>query len=189
MRRLILIALITLALPSLAVAQSDHPQGSLSAVAGGGQTWDDEGSLGGGFVFGARADYRLWGKTYGEIAVDVLTHDRDVGYFKADGRTTFLTASLIRRFGEGRAQPYILGGGLIAWHSATLTFGSGVPEQMVSSDESSTNGGFTFGTGVLVRAGDRVELGPELRLLGMFVGDDSDPATAYWVGIRVAYRF
>jgi hypothetical protein len=189
MRTFSLMLLITVASASIALAQTPGPRASVSAVAGTGQTWDDEGGLGRGFVFGIRGDRRLWGHTSGEIALDVLTHDRDSGYFKANGHTTFLTVSLIRRFGEGPVQPYILGGGLIAWHSGTLTFTGGVPVEVSSRDENSTNGGFTVGTGFSVRAGERIEIGPEFRLLGMFVDDDSDPATAYWVGIRVAYRF
>lgn len=185
--QLSLLAVAVLALtPVLASAQtpSSEFKSSVSGIAGAGRTWDDEGSLGTGLAIGARVDRVIFGTTRAEAAVDVLTHDRGSGYFLANGRTTLATVSLVHRFGSGRAQPYILGGALLAHHSGWFELAS-----LGRRDVSSTDVGAALGAGLVVLAGERLEIGPELRILGIQPDVDSSPATAYWVGIRAGYRF
>jgi opacity protein-like surface antigen len=189
MRHAMLTALILVVTAPVAWAQSPSSPGpdlrnAVSGALGAGQTWDDEGSLGSGVLAGARFERRLFGTTAVELGVDLLTHDRDVGYFQAEGTTTLLSASLVHRFGRRAAQPYVLGGLHLALHDGRVSF-SDFPER----DENSTDVGFPLGAGLAVRVGERYEIGPEFRILGMWVDDDSNPATALWVGIRVGYRF
>ena len=165
-------------------AQDPHPTSTVSVVAAAGRTWDDEGGLGAGAAAGVRADRRLVGGTRIEIALDLLSHDRDAGYFRANGSTTFASAAIVQRFGRGRAQPYLLGGGFIGRHRGTLAF-----SDQIERDERSTNPGLVLGAGLLFRAGRRFELGPELRAYSFQPDDDLNPAMAHWAGVRGAVRF
>lgn len=182
--RVLCLTLTALSASAFAHAQARESAASIGVAVGPGQTWDDEGSLGSGFVIGARADRRLFGGTRIELSLDALTHDRDAGYFLANGTTTLFTAALVQRFGSGTIQPYLLAGALVARHSGTVTFGD-EPERR----ERSTNPGYALGSGFIVSVRDRWEVGPEVRALAMQPDDDSNPALAYWVGVRASYRF
>lgn len=52
----------------------------------------------------------------------------------------------------------------------------------------SINRGLYLGTGVVVQAGDRFEIGPDVRVIGISIDNDNDPAIAYTVGLRVSWR-
>jgi len=67
-------------------------------------------------------------------------------------------------------------------HSGTNTFSSGNRELNV------TNAGFRGGAGVAFRAGDRLEISPELRWNSFFVDNDADPVWLPSFGIRVGWR-
>jgi hypothetical protein len=56
-----------------AAAQAPESRVTFGAVAGAGQTWQDESSLGGGLLAGARIERRLFGNTRAELAGDLLT--------------------------------------------------------------------------------------------------------------------
>jgi opacity protein-like surface antigen len=172
------------AVPSeVADAQASDTHRTASGVLGAGRTWDDESSLGTGPVIGGRVDWRVFGTTRVELSVDALLHDRKGGFFQADGRTAFIGASLLHRFGAERVQPYILGGLHLARHSGSTTFAD------LRVERDSTDFGYHFGGGLVVRAGERLEVGPEARFYMIQPGNDSDPALAYWIGARVGVRF
>jgi hypothetical protein len=156
---------------------------TVAGVAGVGKTWDDEGQIGTGPLFGARADRRLFGNTFAEVSVDYLRHER-TGRFSAEGRTILVTGSLMQRFGEGRTQPYALGGVALARHVGTFGF----PEANISSNTESTGPGFVFGGGMAIGVRRRYEVGPEARFLVISSGTDSGPAYACWIGVRFGVR-
>lgn len=183
MRVLSAAALLLILSAATTNAQTSEPRGSAGGLLGLGQTWDDEGSIGTGPVVGGRVEWRLFGTTAVELSVDVLSHDREGQFFEANGRTLFTGASLVHRFGESVAQPYLLGGVHLATHSGTTRFDDRRTER------DSTDLGYHFGGGLAIRVSDRVEAGPEARFYMIQPGNDSDPATAYWIGGRVGFRF
>ena len=171
-------------LPAHARAQAPSPSHAVSALAGVGRTWDDEGSLGTGVALGGRFERRLFGNTRIEAGVDRLTHDRDSGFFQASGRTTFVSAVVVQRFGHRAVKPYVLGGLTLARHTGEVTFGDSRPQPRRSLDH-----GLTFGGGLAVLVGGSVEIGPDVRLFSLAPDDDIDPALAWLAGVRVGYRF
>jgi opacity protein-like surface antigen len=186
MRQAVLLLLLFTAMPSIAAAQPAD-RGSVSGMVGGGRTWDDESNIGGGLAAGGRVDFRVFGNTRLEVSADLLRHERTpepVGAFGAEGTSGLFGASLVHRFGQSTAQPYVLGGVDIVTHSGTTTF------DQVTTDRESTNFGYHFGGGVAVRVGSRFEIGPEARFFIMQAGDDgSAPSFAYWIGARFGVRF
>lgn len=183
MRILGCLLLALIALPANLRAQSSESRGSLAAIFGAGRTWDDEGSLGTGPVGGGRVDWKMFGQTRIEASVDLMSHDRSGGFFEAEGRTTFIGASVVQRFGSTRVQPYILGGLHLVRHTGSTTFGG------MRNDRESTDYGYHFGGGFAGRIGGRIEAGPEVRFYMIQPENDVDPALAYWIGGRVGIRF
>jgi hypothetical protein len=110
MRRVGLLVLALVVSGAGAQAQTVEPRGTAGVVLGGGRTWDDESNIGGGAVAGGRAAWRVFGTTSLEVSADVLGHDRSGGFFEAEGRSVILGVSLLHRFGDAAAQPYLLGG-------------------------------------------------------------------------------
>jgi hypothetical protein len=58
-----------------------RPSWSLGATAGGGKTWDDEGSIGSGWLIGGYLQRRLGERMDLEVAADLLRHERNTGPF------------------------------------------------------------------------------------------------------------
>ena len=168
-----------------ASAQTSSPWWlAVGATGGFGQTWDDEGSIGKGWLGGGYADLRLFAHTDAEFSADVLTHDRSSGHFQARGHTTFVSAAIRQRFGTERTYAYVLGGVTLGAHSGT----AGFPEEHLVSDSSGTHGGFIFGGGVNFRLAERLELGPVIRIAMLGADVDSDPASAIMTGVRIGLR-
>src|SRR5262249_1666626 len=69
------LALLLTAGPAFAQGSSDFSS-TASGVIGIGKTYDDEGGIGAGPLFGARIDRRLFGNTFLEASLDNLGHDR-----------------------------------------------------------------------------------------------------------------
>src|SRR5690242_13341746 len=148
-----------------APAKNATPQRNLLSVIGGsGTTYDDESSLGRGMLLGAAYDRVLFGTTRADFSLELLTHDRDSGYFQSIGRTVVGGVSLLHRFGRGDVQPYVFGGITAAYHAGTNTFG------MDPIRVSSTRPGTRLGFGMAFR-GEHVEISPELRMNGFFTQD------------------
>jgi hypothetical protein len=164
-------------------AQAPESRATVGGIVGMERTWDDEGSLGTGPAVGGRIDWRIFRQTSVEASVDFLSHDRSGGFFEAEGRTTFAGVSLVQRFGSEAIQPYVLGGIHLASHSGSTTFDGR------RTDRDSTDFGYHFGGGIAFLANERLELGPEARFYLIHAEDDSSPALAYWIGVRVAIRF
>ena len=181
-----LVTCVSIALTSgSAAAQSGAPSRlSLGATGGFGQTWDDEGSIGTGWLAGACGDVRLLSHTDAEFSVDWLRHDRSTGAFQAEGHTTFVSAALRQRFGGDRANGYVLGGVTLGAHTGT----AGFPAENLINHNSSTHGGFMFGGGLSFRVGERMELGPVIRIAVLGANVDSDPASAIMAGFRIGLR-
>jgi hypothetical protein len=182
MRMFMAAILLVAALPSAALAQTTESRGVVSGMAGGGKTWDDEGQIGNGVAFGGHVEYRLFGTTGFELAIDRLPHTREGGFFESEGTTWLIQPTLLHRFGRARVQPYVLGGITMAKHEGTTVVGG------ISTNRKSTDFGYHFGGGFAVRAG-RVEVGPEVRFYVIQPDNDFDPAWAYWFGIKAGVRF
>ena len=176
-------ALLLTAGPAFAQGSSDFSS-TASGVISIGKTYDDEGQIGSGPLFGARIDRRLFGNTFVEASLDNLGHGRS-DRFEGNGHTTLVAASLIQRFGQTPAQPYVLGGVALAHHTGT----AGFPELGIVSQTSSTDPGFLFGGGIAIPIARRLEIGPEGRFYALRADEGSSPAFAYWFGVRVGVRF
>ena len=175
--------LVLVCLAAEAGAQVSESRGTIGGIVGMERTWDDEGSLGSGPAVGGRIDWRIFKNTSIEASIDSLSHDRSGGFFEAEGRTTFSGVSLVQRFGSEALRPYALGGVHLASHSGSTTFGG------IRTERDSTNFGYHFGGGIAFSAGERLELGPEARFYLIDPENDSDPALAYWIGVRVGVKF
>ncbi|MGH9163355.1 MAG: outer membrane beta-barrel protein [Vicinamibacteraceae bacterium] len=167
-----LVVFLLLAVVSSAQAQGAPPRGTVAGVVGAGQTWDDEGSLGKGMVVGGRLDWRLFGSTSVEVAVDRLAHERSGEFFEAEGGSVMVGVSLLHRFSGARAQPYVLAGVDLVRHSGTVRFDAmAIPRE-------STDGGVHVGAGLAVAISERVEVGPEGRFCVLNAENNVDPAWA-----------
>ena len=173
--------LVAVLLAAPAYAQTPS-RSSVSAIGGFGNTLDDEGSLGTGWLVGGAIDRVVFGSTRVEVSFEAIRHDRDTGFFASEGRTLVGGVSLLHRYGTGSAQPYLFGGMTVGHHSGTNFF-NGDP-----APRSNTDAGLRFGFGVAFRAGDRWEISPEIRLNGFFIDNDVDPATLSSFGVRVGWR-
>lgn len=182
MRGIIVFLFIT-AIASGAEAQTSDMRGSVAAVAGVGRTWDDEGSIGNGAAAGGRVEWRLFGNTSIEGAIETLAHDRRGGFFQSEGRSNLFSVSLLHRFGSPGIQPYVLEGVGLVRHSGTTRVDD------LATQRTSTDTAFHFGAGLAVRIGERVEIGPEARFYVIRPSNGSDPAWANWIGARLGVRF
>jgi hypothetical protein len=180
--RAIVLAVLCVAAADRVSAQPHESATAVTAIAGGGQTFDDEGSLGGGWLVGGSIERVLFGTTRGEVSVELLTHSRDVGYFASSGKTVIAGASLVHRFGRRAGQPYLFVGLTGGHHSGTNRYS----DRAASS--TSTDLGLRFGVGVAIRVGSRFEVSPEARMNGFFIDRDADPATLPSIGIRLGIR-
>lgn len=165
-------------------ASAQSPRFSFGGTGGFGQTWDDEGSIGKGWLVGGYADIRLFSHTDLDLSIDYLTHDRDAGYFQAEGHTTFVSAALRQRFGGDRTNGYLLGGLTIGAHDGT----AGFPAYDEVNHYSGTHPGLIFGGGVNIGIGERLEIGPVVRITLMGADSDSDPASVIMTGVRIGWR-
>ena len=181
--RIVLLTVLIACISGAAHAQAPASRSSFSVIAGGGQTFDDESSLGRGWLIGAALDRVLAGTTRAELSLEVVTHDRTEGFFLADGHTVIGGVSLVQRFGRGRLQPYAFGGLTAGYHSGSTTFGG------LHNESSSTDWGWRAGIGLTFRAGSRYEISPELRMNGFFIDTDSHPAMLPSIGIRFGIPF
>jgi hypothetical protein len=184
MRTIVLSFALIVALAGPAAAQATEPgRFSFGATGGFGQTWDDEGSIGKGWLAGGYAGVRIFRRTDVEFAVDWLQHDRSGGAFLAEGHTTFLSAALVQRFGSDRTNGYVLGGLTAGIHDGTVGFAFDGPLHKTSG----THGGFVFGGGLSFPAGP-VDIGPIVRIVLLGADTDSDPASAIMAGVRIGLR-
>lgn len=157
-------------------------RGTASVIGGSAKTFDDEGSLGRGWLAGGAVDRVVFGTTRVEGSLEVVTHDRSSGYFLSNGRTVIGGASLVQRFGRADAQPYLFGGLTVGHHSGTNSF----PDETRSVR--GTHAGFRGGFGVAFRAGNRLEISPELRMNGFFTSGGPDPWMIPSFGVRLGWR-
>lgn len=180
----ILIVLLTSGRPASAQSVGERPSWTFGFTGGGGKTWDDEGSIGRGWLAGGYLDRRITDSIGLELSGDLLRHERNTGpvSFQAEGYTTYLSAALTFRFGPSAANAFLLGGGTVGIHRGK----AGLGDQPLR-DADSTNPGFIFGGGVSFQAGDHVEIAPLIRMTLMQVDDDFDPFSSIVAGIRIGF--
>jgi len=183
MRVAILCTAVFLATAGAPAAQPGESRTSITAITGVAKTYDDEGSLGRGWLVGGSVDRVLFGTTRLEGSLELVTHSRDTGHFAAEGDTTIVGLSLVHRFGRQTVQPYVLGGVTIGHHSGKSSFDD------LRFTASSTDLGLRFGAGVAVVVNTRFEVSPEFRMNGFFIDNDSNPWMIPSFGIRLGYRF
>jgi hypothetical protein len=176
--------LITSAATVSAQTAPSSTRWTFGGTAGLGRTRDDESQIGSGVLAGGYAQWRWLSHTNVEVSVDFLTHNRTGGYFEAHGHTTFLSGTLVQRFGGSAANGYVLGGVTLAAHSGT----AGFPAENLIAQSSSTNPGYIFGGGAMFRASRRIDVGPMVRIALLTTDTDSDPPFAIMAGIRVGFR-
>lgn len=183
MRIAILCTTVFLATAATVAAQPGESRTSVTAVIGVAKTYDDEGSIGRGWVVGGSVERVLFGTTRLEGSLDFVTHSRDTGHFAAEGDTTILEVSLVHRFGRRTVQPYGLGGVTIGHHSGKSSFDD------LRFSASSTDFGLRFGAGLAVIVNERFEVSPEFRMNGFFIDNDSNAWMVPTFGVRMGYRF
>ena len=168
-----------------AQTRPERPVWTLGGTVGGGQTWDDEGSIGRGWLVGGYADRRISRNVDLEVSADVLWHDRFTGpsSFQAEGHTMYVTAALMRRFGPPRINAFLLGGGTIGIHRGT----AGFADEPVQANTDGTHPGYIFGGGCSLRTAGNIEIAPTVRFKMLSIDDDSDPAMSYMLGVRVGF--
>jgi opacity protein-like surface antigen len=183
MRIAILCSTLFLATAGTAAAQPPEPRNAVTGTAGVAKTYDDEGSIGRGWLIGGAVERVLFGTTRAELSLELVTHDRDTGHFAAEGTTTICGVSLVHRFGRRSVQPYVLGGVTLGHHSGKSSFDD------LRFTASSTDLGLRYGGGVSVVVNERLEVSPEFRMNSFFVDDDSNPWMVPSFGVRIGYRF
>lgn len=183
MRIAILCTMVFLATAATAAAQPGESGTSVTAITGVAKTYDDEGSIGRGWLVGGSVERVLFGTTRLEGSLELVTHSRDTGHFAAEGDTIIVGLSLVHRFGRRTVQPYVLGGVTIGHHSGKSSFDD------LRFTASTTDFGVRFGGGVAVVVNERFEVSPEFRMNSFFVDDDSSPWMVPSFGVRVGYRF
>ena len=166
-----------------AAAQPGESRTSVTAVTGVAKTYDDEGSIGRGWLVGGSVERVLFGTTRLEGSLEFVTHSRDTGHFAAEGDTTIIGLSLVHRFGRRPVQPYVLAGVTIGHHSGKSSFDD------LRFTASSTDFGLRFGAGMAVRVNERFEVSPEFRMNSFFIDNDSNPWMVPSFAVRVGYRF
>lgn len=183
MRIHIVCTALFLATAGTAAAQPAESRTSATGIAGIAKTYDDEGSIGRGWLLGGSVERVLFGTTRLEGSLEFVTHDRDTGHFAAEGTTTIVGVSLVHRFGRRSVQPYVLGGVTLGNHSGKSRFDD------LAFTASSTDLGLRYGGGVAVAVNERLEVSPEFRINQFFVDDDSSPWMVPSFGVRIGYRF
>ena len=183
MRVYLLTSLFLLALASQAAAQpAADPRWTFGGTAGLARTWDDEGSIGSGWAAGGYVERRLSKNVGLEIAADFVKNDRSDA-FQVDGRTTYLSAEIIRRFGSRTANFFVMGGGTLAFYEGTTGFADG----SFHNEHSSTNPGWIFGGGLSFRTASDIEIAPIVRMTLMHIDNDSDPWSSIIGGVRIGF--
>ena len=183
MRIAILCTALLISAAGTAAAQPVESRTSVSGIAGVAKTYDDEGSIGRGWLIGGSVERVLFGTTRLEGSLEWVTHSRDTGHFAAEGDTVIGGLSLVHRFGRRTVQPYVLGGVTIGHHSGKSSFDD------LRFTASSTDAGLRFGGGLAVLVNQRFEVSPEFRMNGFFIDNDSNPWMIPSFGIRLGYRF
>lgn len=168
--------------PAIAAAQTTDPKWTFGGTGGWGKTWDDEGGIGSGWLVGGYVDRKLSKNVDLDFAADLLSNKR-TDNFEADGKTTYLSAQVIRRFGSRQANGFVMGGGALAVHDGITQFSDG----SFRTEHTSTNPGLIFGGGLSFRTGNDIEIAPIVRMTLMFIEDDSDPWSSITVALKVGF--
>ena len=183
MRIVIFCTAVLISAAGTAAAQPAESRTSISGITGVAKTYDDEGSIGRGWLIGGSIERVLFGTTRLEGSLEWVTHSRDTGHFAAEGDTVIGGLSLVHRFGRRTVQPYVLGGVTVGHHSGKSSFDE------LRFTASSTDVGLRFGGGAAVMLNERFEVSPEFRMNGFFIENDSNPWMIPSFGIRLNYRF
>ena len=183
----LMLAAVTL---SALLAQAPPPSDtSLSAgvVAGRGQTWDDEGSVGSGTEVGAIIDYRFRPRWAITGSVERLAHHRDVGAFVFSGRSIVASAGIQYHFTGSGVSPYVGGGFGGVFYEGRFVDRFTTPE--TSRDRTSTSTAFYGNAGVEIPIGTRVAISPDVRLTFCQAQDDFAPWSMTRFGVKALLRF
>jgi opacity protein-like surface antigen len=141
------------ALAAVAAGQTRYPN-EIHAHAGGGWTYDDEGSIGTGVSVAGNLTRRLTSKVAVEGDVNYFRHKRELSFAVWKGTGVFATGNLLYHFTRSRVQPYVLAGiGLMVYN----------PDFAAESDNS-TGWAWGFGFGIKGFITDRVSVRPEWRV-------------------------
>ena len=180
-----LMAVLLLSATPVAAQDTDESRWSFGGTVGAGRTWDDEGSIGKGWLIGGYADWRVIGRLHLEFSADLLTHDRPpapAASFTAEGKTTYLSTAALWRFGSPRANAFILTGGTLGIHRGKAGV-AGAP----LNESNDVSPGLIFGGGMTFRAGRTVEISPVVRMTFLVIDDDLDPFSSVMGGIRIGF--
>ena len=183
MRTHLLAAVLLCSVPSSLWAQAvPDTRWTFGATGGLGRTWDDEGSIGSGWLVGGYVDRRLTKKLDLEFSTDLLTNERR-DRFQADGHTTYMSLLLVPRFGSPARNAFVMGGPTVAFHEGTTGFDDG----SFRTEHSSTTFGWIFGGGFSFRTPRGLEIAPLVRMTLMNVENDSDPWSSITAAIRIGF--
>ncbi len=176
-------------LSALLAQAPPHSGTSFSAgvIAGRGQTWDDEGSVGAGTAVGAIVEYRVRPKWVITGSVERLAHQRDVASFLFSGRTIVSTAGLEYHFTRAGVSPYVGGGFGGVFYDGR--FVDRFTEPAMSHDRTSTSTAVYGNAGVEIALGMRLAISPDVRLTFCQAQDDFAPWSMTRFGVKALLRF
>ena len=127
----ILPALLLLTAPAAARAQSADHRFDASIGVGYAKTWDDEESMGNGASVSGDAIFRVTPRLGLGVAVERVSHTRDIGggAMTFEGRSMLASARAQFRFGAGAVQPIVHAGfGVLDYSGKTTSAASnGLP--------------------------------------------------------------
>jgi hypothetical protein len=159
----------------------------VSATAGRGSTWDDEGGIGAGWSAGGAVEWRLAPRVSAVLDVERLPHARETPGLQFSGRTVFASAGLKYRVARAGVSPYVEGGIGVARYAGDLLVRFDPPP--VTVHRRSTSRAVHAAGGVEIPLGARVVLAPELRLRLCQPQDDFAPWSTLGARVRVGLRF
>ena len=187
------VTLASIALSLLAQAVPAEPAMSPAAPvsvtisAGGGRTWEDEGSIGRGTSAAGGVEWRFRPKWSVGGEVERLGHQRDTPGLQWSGRTIFASMNIAYRFAERGPAPYVGGGFGGAFYKGEVIDRFSTPSRTIPRSSTSTMG---YGTaGLEIPVGDRLAVSPEVRITMCRPPDDFAPWSAIRFGVKAAVRF
>ena len=160
---LVSILSLVLAASGTAAAQSPAYRAELFAGAGASRVGGDEGSLGTGPSLVAGAGLRIWGSVSVEVDLSRAWHARRIAGGPLEGTGTALLGSLLRHFGDGPVQPFVMGGVGVLTSRTTHTYQSGTTATVARSDD--TRFAWGGGAGLRIFLADEVSLRPQVRVV------------------------
>lgn len=200
--RTILAATLFLSAPGALLAQpATTPRLDASVHVAYANTWDDEGSIGGGRSLGGDLSFLVTPRLGLGVAVERVANSRDAagGALAFDGHSTLTSAVAQFRIGRGSVQPMVRAGYGLLTYAGTVTSAPPVaapfPDpradatRVVESRPSGRASVVTGGTDLDIVVSDHMSLRPGFTVHLMQTNEGAVPWMIWRAGIGVAVRW